>query len=76
MEVGALNLRQYELSRKTVVGMIAALIAQGLSSQDAAVLGVYLHGLAGDGVAEERPAGMTAVDLAERIPATIRSLMV
>ena len=59
-----------------LAGMIAALIAQGLSSQDAAVLGVYLHGLAGDGVAEERPAGMTAVDLAERIPATIRSLMV
>ena len=59
-----------------LAGMIAALIAQGLSSQDAAVLGVYLHGLAGDGVAEERPAGMTALDLAERIPATIRSLMV
>ena len=56
--------------------MIAALISQGLSSQDAAVLGVYLHGLSGDGVAEERPAGMTALDLAERIPATIRSLMV
>ena len=59
-----------------LAGMIAALIAQGLSSQDAAILGVYLHGLAGDGVAEERPAGMTALDLAERIPATIRSLMV
>ncbi len=59
-----------------LAGMIAALIAQGLSSHDAAVLGVYLHGLAGDRVALERPAGMTAMDLAESIPATLHSLMV
>ena len=56
--------------------MIAALIAQGLSSHDAAVLGVYLHGLAGDRVAAERPSGMTAMDLAEQIPAAMRSLVV
>ena len=59
-----------------LAGMIAALIAQGLSSHDAAVLGVYLHGLAGDRVAAERPSGMTAMDLAEQIPAAMRSLVV
>lgn len=59
-----------------LAGMIAALIAQGASSQDAAVLGTYLHGLAGDLVAVGRPAGMTALDLAEELPAAIRSLMV
>ena len=59
-----------------LAGMIAALIAQGMSSHDAAVLGVYLHGLAGDRVAANQPAGMTAMDLAEQIPATMGSLMV
>ena len=59
-----------------LAGMIAALIAQGLSSHDAAVLGVYLHGLAGDRVAADRPSGMTALDLAEQIPAAMRSLVV
>ncbi len=59
-----------------LAGVIAALIAQGLSSHDAAVLGVYLHGLAGDMVAEERPAGMTAQDLTEQIPAAMRALVV
>ena len=59
-----------------LAGIIASLIAQGLSSHDAAVLGVYLHGLAGDQVASERPAGMTALDLADQIPAAMRTLVV
>jgi len=59
-----------------LAGLIAALIAQGLSSHDAAVLGVYLHGLAGDQVAVERPAGMTALDLAEQIPLAMQVLVV
>ena len=57
-------------------GIIAALIAQGLSSHDAAVLGVYLHGLAGDRVAVERPVGMSALDLAEFIPLVVQELVV
>jgi len=58
-----------------LAGVIAAMIAQGLSSKDAAVLGVYLHGLAGDIAAEGRPIGMTAMDLAEQLPAAIRKTM-
>jgi NAD(P)H-hydrate epimerase len=59
-----------------LAGMIAALIAQGLSSHDAAVLGVYLHGVAGDLAASGRPVGMTAMDLAEQVPAAIYSLVI
>jgi len=57
-------------------GIIAALISQGLSSHDAAVLGVYLHGLAGDRVAVERPVGMSALDLAEFIPLVVQELVI
>lgn len=51
-----------------LAGVIAALIAQGLSSHDAAVLGAYLHGLAGDLVAAGKPVGMTAMELTEKLP--------
>jgi NAD(P)H-hydrate epimerase len=35
-------------------GMIGSLLAQGYKAQDAALLGVYMHGLAGDLAAEAR----------------------
>ncbi|MGB0931417.1 MAG: NAD(P)H-hydrate dehydratase, partial [Chitinophagales bacterium] len=35
-------------SGDVLTGMIASFVAQGYSSKDAAILGVYLHGLAGD----------------------------
>ncbi len=63
-------------SGDVLAGMIAALIAQGLSSHDAAVVGVYLHGMAGDQAASGRPVGLTALDIAEQTPAAIYSLMV
>ena len=63
-------------SGDVLAGMIAALIAQGLSSHDAAVVGVYLHGTAGDQAASGRPVGLTALDIAEQTPAAIYSLMV
>lgn len=59
-----------------LAGIIAALIAQGLSSHDAVVLGVYLHGMAGDLAAGGRTAGMTAMDLAEQVPAALQALVV
>ena len=40
-------------SGDVLTGIIAGLIAQGLGSMEAASLGVYIHGLAGDRVAEK-----------------------
>ena len=56
-----------------LTGMIAGLLGQKLSLFDAACLGVYLHGLAGDLVAAEKgEIGLLASDLADRIPQAIR----
>ncbi len=52
-----------------LAGLLGALLAQGLAPWDAARLGVYLHGLAGDlAAAEVGPVGMSAGDLLPRIP--------
>jgi len=56
-----------------LTGMIAGLLGQKLALFDAARLGVYLHGLAGDVAAQERgEVGLLASDLADRIPQAIR----
>jgi len=52
-----------------LTGLIAALLAQGLSTKDAASLGVFLHGLAGEHAAEDMTAyGMAASDIIYRFP--------
>ncbi len=49
-----------------LTGMIAAFIAQGISADDAMLLGVYLHGAAADELAEQGTSiGMTATDITE-----------
>ena len=59
-----------------LTGAIAGLLAQGLSVEDAARLGVYLHGLAGDLLADERgERGMMAGDLVDRIPDAMKRLV-
>ena len=56
-------------SGDVLTGLISALIAQGMGSFNAAVLGVYLHGLAGDLWADQYgPSGMKADDLVDLIP--------
>ena len=56
-----------------LTGMIAALIAQTHSLFDAARLGVYLHGLAGDLAASRQgTVGLIASDLIDTIPQAIR----
>ncbi len=56
-------------SGDVLTGAIAGLLAQGMSTFDAAVLGVYLHGLAGDLWAEQLgPSGLTAVELLNYLP--------
>lgn len=58
-----------------LTGAIAGLIAQGLRPADAAVLGVFLHGLAGDLAAAERGGpGILASDVQERLPSALADL--
>jgi hydroxyethylthiazole kinase-like uncharacterized protein yjeF len=47
-------------------GMIAAFIAQGLSADEALLLGVHLHGAAGDALAQQQATiGMSATEVTE-----------
>ena len=56
-----------------LTGLIAGLIAQKVSPFDAAVLGVYLHGLAGDIVAESTGMhGLMAGDVLSNVPKAIK----
>ena len=49
-----------------LTGIIAAFIAQGLDADNALLLAVYLHGAAGDALAEQKIAvGMTATEVTE-----------
>lgn len=51
-------------SGDVLAGMIGALLAQGLSEEDAASIGVYLHGLAGDAARDQYGAtSMMASDI-------------
>ncbi|QJD79079.1 NAD(P)H-hydrate dehydratase [Spirosoma rhododendri] len=51
-----------------LTGVLTALLAQGYDPVEAAVLGVYAHGLAGDVVASQRgPIGMTASDVVDAL---------
>src|SRR5262245_22970774 len=58
-----------------LAGILAALLGQGLSAEDAMKLGVYLHGLVGDRVAETKGAiGLIASDIIDGLPSGIRDL--
>jgi hydroxyethylthiazole kinase-like uncharacterized protein yjeF len=58
-------------------GVIGSLLAQGLPPFDAARLGVYLHGVAGDRVRERLgDAGLLASDLPDEVARTRRHLTV
>jgi ADP-dependent NAD(P)H-hydrate dehydratase / NAD(P)H-hydrate epimerase len=62
-------------SGDVLTGVVTALLAQGYSSKDAALLGVYLHGLAGDLAAIEIGMdSMTATDLVNWIPYSFKKL--
>ena len=63
-------------SGDVLAGIIVGLLAQGLKPFDAAVLGGYLHGAAGEIAAEAiGDAGMLASELAEWIPAARRRIL-
>ena len=62
-------------SGDVLTGMIGSLTAQGLSPKDAAVAGVYLHGLAGDIAADEMgPRPLKASDLIRSLPEMYRAI--
>ena len=56
-------------------GVLSGLLAQEISLNNAATLGVYLHGLAGERVRDKLgDAGMLAGDLLPEIPRAVKSL--
>jgi NAD(P)H-hydrate epimerase len=58
-----------------LTGMIAGLLGQGLSCFEAAKIGVYLHGFAGDLAAKDRTQlGLIASDIIEYLPKAIKKL--
>jgi len=58
-----------------LTGIIGGLLAQGRSLSDASCLGVYLHGMAGDRIAERQgPVGILASELADEIPLCIKEI--
>lgn len=62
-------------SGDVLTGVLAALVCQGVEARDAAILGTYLHGLAGDVAAEQfTPQGMVAGDMVACLPEAWRRL--
>jgi NAD(P)H-hydrate epimerase len=58
-----------------LAGILAALLGQRLSAEEAMKLGVYLHGFAADRIAAERgQVGIIASDVIEALPDAMRSL--
>jgi len=58
-----------------LAGILAALLGQGLSAEDAMKLGVYLHGYIGDRVAESKgPIGLIASDIIAGLPRALAEL--
>jgi NAD(P)H-hydrate epimerase len=56
-------------SGDVLTGVITALIGQGLSNFDAGVLGVYIHGLAGDIAADQMgQVSLMATDIIDSLP--------
>ena len=58
-----------------LTGMIASFIGQGVEPFDAAILGTYFHGLAGDIAAKEKGTlSLIATDLLDKLPDALKKL--
>ncbi len=63
-------------SGDVLTGIISGLIAQGLSTQDASILGVYLHGLCGEYASKDLTEySVLATDQINYIPTAIKKLL-
>jgi NAD(P)H-hydrate epimerase len=58
-----------------LTGVIAGLLARGLEPTDAATVGAYVHGLAGDLAGARLGEGATSLDVQAHVPAAIRSVL-
>ena len=57
-------------------GMIGSLLGQGYTPPEASIAGVYLHGYAGDLVADEKgEASLIATDIIEKIPEVMKEFV-
>lgn len=62
-------------SGDVLTGVLLAMLAAGLRPEDAALVGVYLHGAAGDSAASQKgECGMISSDIIENLPHTWRNL--
>lgn len=62
-------------SGDVLTGIITGLLAQGYSQAEAALIGAYLHGLAGDIAAEEKgEEGLIATDIIDALPKAFKRL--
>ena len=63
-------------SGDVLTGLITGLLAQGYTSFEASLIGVYVHGLAGDMTKEEKgEVAMIPTDVIENIPSAFKRLM-
>ena len=59
-----------------LAGVVGALLAQGLPALEAAALGAFLHGAAGDFAADDlTPICCTAEDVVAYLPEAVRPLL-
>jgi len=59
-----------------LTGMIAALLSGGLSTYHAAIVGVYIHALAGEKASRAKTSyGVIASDLIEKIPSVLKQII-
>ena len=62
-------------SGDVLTGILTGLLAQGYSATDAAIVGVYIHGLSGDFAAREKGQhSLIASDLIDFLPAAFKSV--
>ena len=61
-------------SGDVLTGMITSFLGQGYSPENAAICGVFHHGLAGELASQSKRRGMIASDIIEKIPTTFIEL--